>query len=142
MKNETLTNLDVLVGEWELELSGAWFLDSLDTTNYGSATFSWMDDAFVVMHATMEGVPMWEMVFGRSDANEQLYVLYHDDRGMCRLFDVTFDDTTWEMSREDPDFHQRFLSDLEPDLIRGRWEASDDQGETWRKDFDLVFKRV
>jgi len=25
--------------------------------------------------------------------------------------------------------------------IVGRWEASEDEGSTWRKDFDLVFER-
>jgi hypothetical protein len=27
------------------------------------------------------------------------------------------------------------------DRIDGRWEASDDSGTTWRKEFDLVFER-
>jgi hypothetical protein len=31
MRNEALTELEVLIGVWDLTLSGAWFLDSLDT---------------------------------------------------------------------------------------------------------------
>ena len=54
---------------------------------------------------------------------------------------MTYDDAGWTMSREDPDFHQRFLSQREDDAIMGRWEASDDQGHSWRKDFDLTFVR-
>ena len=38
--------------------------------------------------------------------------------------------------------HQRFVADVEPDRIRGRWEASEDQGRTWRKDFDLTYERA
>jgi hypothetical protein len=47
----------------------------------------------------------------------------------------------WTMTRQDPDFHQRFIADIEPDRILGRWEASEDKGKTWRKDFDLTLNR-
>jgi hypothetical protein len=46
------------------------------------------------------------------------------------------------MNRADPDFHQRFISTVGPDRIDGRWEASEDAGTTWRKDFDLIFERA
>jgi hypothetical protein len=35
---------------------------------------------------------------------------------------------------------QRFIADVGPDRIAGRWEASEDHGSTWRKDFDLAFE--
>jgi hypothetical protein len=43
---------------------------------------------------------------------------------------------------EDPDMFQRFIADVGPDRIAGRWEASEDHGSTWRKDFDLIFERA
>jgi len=46
------------------------------------------------------------------------------------------------MSPTDPDFHQRLVGRVEGDRIVGRADASEDQGATWRKDFDLVFERV
>ena len=55
---------------------------------------------------------------------------------------MTFDGGRWMMSRADPDFHQRFVADVENDRILGRWEASEDAGKTWRKDFDLTFERA
>ncbi len=45
------------------------------------------------------------------------------------------------LTRNDPDFHQRFIGTVEPNRIEGRWEASEDAGATWRKDFDLIFER-
>ena len=48
----------------------------------------------------------------------------------------------WTLEREDEDMFQRFVADLSSDRIAGRWEASDDRGATWRKDYDLVFDRV
>ena len=98
MRNEALTDLDVLIGVWDLTLSGAWFLDTPDTEQHGRATFEWLDDAFVVMRSSMEGEPSWDLVFGRSDALEQMYALYHDDRGVNRLFTMTFDGRRWTIA--------------------------------------------
>jgi hypothetical protein len=36
---------------------------------------------------------------------------------------------------------QRFIADVGPDRIAGHWEASEDHGSTWSKDFDLDFQR-
>ncbi len=82
------------------------------------------------------------VVIGRSDAQDSFTALYHDERGVCRVFAMTFRDGRWTLEREDPDMFQRFVAEVEPDRIVGRWEASEDQGTTWRKDFDLVFDRV
>ena len=140
MRNEALQTLDVLVGEWMLTLSDAWFLEPPGTEVQGAATVEWFGDAFLLVHATLQGE--LSLAIGRSDANDAYEVLYHDDRGVCRVFNMTWDGSRWTMSREDPDFHQRFVADVERDRIRGRWEASEDHGRTWRKDFDLVFERA
>jgi len=58
------------------------------------------------------------------------------------VFAMTFDDSQWVLSREDPDMFQRFIADMGPQRIAGRWEASEDHGNTWRKDFDLIFERA
>jgi hypothetical protein len=140
MRNEALENLDVLVGEWTLTMSDAWFLEPPGTEVHGSATVEWFGDAFLLVHSTLQGE--MSLAIGRSDANDAYEVLYHDDRGVSRVFAMTWEGSRWTMSREDPDFHQRFVAEVEPDRIRGRWEASEDHGRTWRKDFDLVFERA
>ncbi|MCD0442828.1 hypothetical protein LO763_04215 [Glycomyces sp. A-F 0318] len=140
MRNEKLELLDGLVGSWKLTLSDAWFLEPEGAEGYGSAEIEWLGDAFVVMKCDLDGD--LTVVFGRSDANDAYTALYQDDRGVCRVFAMTFEDSRWTLVREDPDFHQRWIAEVGPDLIRGRWEASDDQGETWRKDFDLTYERV
>ena len=141
MRNPALSRLDALVGSWTLTLSDAWFLEPRDLVVHGSATFEWLADAFVVMRSEMDGKPAWDMVIGHSDAQERYVLLYHDDRGVGRVFDMVFGDGRWEWSRQDPDFHQRFVSTVTDDRIEGRCDASEDGGVTWRKDFDLVFTR-
>jgi hypothetical protein len=82
------------------------------------------------------------LVPGRDDSHDAYTALYHDERGVCRVFAMTFDGDGWLLSRQDLDMFQRFVAGVEPDRIVGRWEASDDQGATWRKDFDLIFTRA
>lgn len=42
MRNRALQKLDMLLGNWTLTLSNAWFLDSLDTQLRGAATIEWL----------------------------------------------------------------------------------------------------
>ncbi|MGQ0609282.1 MAG: hypothetical protein ACT4OQ_12605 [Chloroflexota bacterium] len=142
MRNEVLEKLDILAGNWKLTLTNAWFLDSLDVEVEGWATFEWLFDAFIVWRWETGGEQPGTLVLGRSDARDEFKVLGHDDRGICRVFEMTFGDGQWTMSREDPDFHQRFLATVEHDRILMSVEASEDAGETWRKDFDLIFERT
>jgi hypothetical protein len=140
MRNPKLELLNGLIGSWKLTLSNAWFLEPADTKVFGSAVVEWLGDAFIVVRSELDGE--LNLAIGRSDATDAYTVLYHDDRGVCRVFAMTFDGSHWSLNREDPDFYQRFLADVEPDRISGRWEASEDRGTTWRKDFDLAFERV
>ncbi len=141
MRNPALEALDTIVGQWTLTLTQAWFLESLDVRQHGLATGRWLGEAFVELEAELEGEPVWHFVFGRSDPDGRLIALYHDPRPTSRLFRVDFADGQWSMLREDPDFHQRFVALVTPDHIEGHWDASEDGGATWRKDFDLIFDR-
>jgi hypothetical protein len=145
MRNPELAKLDGLVGEWTTTLSDAWFLEPPGTEVPGRTTVERLGESLLSMRTTLgaDAHQSWmNFVIGRSDANDTFVVLYEDERGVCRQFTMTFDGTEWTMSRTDPDMHQRFVAAVEQDRIRGRWEASDDQGGTWRKDFDLTFERT
>lgn len=142
MRNETLERLDRLVGRWTLTLSDAWFLEPAGSEVHGWGVFEWLGDAFVRFRSELGGHPGYDLVFGHSDARAASVALYHDERGVCRLFQMAFDGRAWTLSREDPDFHQRFLAEVGQDRIEGRWEASEDAGHTWRKDYDLTFERA
>lgn len=141
MRNPALEALDDLIGEWSLTLTNAWFLESLETEQHGRASARWLGDAFIELETSLEGEPLWNFVFGRSDANSEFVVLYHDPRPTSRAFRATFVEGTLTLLREDPDFHQRFIATVTPARIDGHWDASDDAGASWRKDFDLIFER-
>ena len=141
MRSAEMEALDALVGEWEVTLSNAWFDLPPGADEPTATTIDWVGEAFVLVEV---GLPGGRSTFclGRSSANDAYWCLYHDDRGVDRLFAMTFGDGGWTLTREDPDFHQRWIATVAPDRIEGRWEASEDAGATWRKDFDLTFVRV
>ena len=101
----------------------------------------WLGDAFPALTAEIEREYVWHFVFGRSDATDRSVVLYHDPRPASRVFDLAQVDGAWVLHRDDPDMHQRFVLRALGDRIQGRTDASDGGGRTWRKDFDLIFKR-
>jgi hypothetical protein len=137
MRNEAMEQLNALVGSWRTTMRNAWFLEPPDQEVPGTATIEWLADAFVVLRWSDMTLAM-----GYSDANNTYTALYHDERGVNRVYTMTFDGSHWTLNRQDPDMHQRFTADVTPDRITGRWEASDDQGTTWRKDYDLDFDRA
>jgi hypothetical protein len=145
MRNAELQRLDGLVGEWALTLSNAWFLQPPGVEVPGRTTIERLGESLLVVWFRFhQGAHHSEMslVIGHSDPNDAFAVLYQDDRGVCRQYAMTFDGERWTMTREDPDLHQRFVADVAADRILGRWEASEDQGRTWRKDYDLTFERI
>ena len=140
MKSPEMEALDVLVGTWDTTLANAAF-DLPPEGARMTTTVSWVGEAFVLVRWDSPGGGN-TFCLGRSAANDAYWALYHDDRGVDRLFAMTFADGTWTLNREDPDFHQRFVAEVGPDRIVGRWEASDDAGATWRKDFDQILERA
>lgn len=132
---------EIFLGVWVLTIANQWWLDDPAAVTSGTAKCEWLGDSFIRMQAEFDGEPTWEFVFGRNDARDQFIVLYHDERGVLRVFELTLEDDSWMMSRSDPDFHQRLLGRVEGDRMIGQADASDDQGATWRKDFDLSFER-
>lgn len=145
MRNAELAKLEGLVGEWTTTMSDAWFLEPPGLAVSGTTIVEWLGESLLVVRSELgESAHQSEMslVLGRSDPNDVYVALYQDDRGVCRQFVMTFDSRFWTLTREDPDFYQRFIVDIENDRILGRWEASEDRGKTWRKDFDLTFERA
>ena len=144
MRSHALHRLDRFVGTWTVTLTDAWFLESRDVKVFGAATFAWVDEGFLRLDWTMEDEEQsWTVyLIGYSEPQERFVTMTYDYRGVSRLFDTTVDDDRMTMLREDPDFHQRVVWTVETDRIIGRPEASEDEGVTWRKDFDLILERA
>lgn len=135
MRNKDMERLDVLVGSWVTTMSNAWFMDPADLEVAGSATVEWLGDAFVVFRWTMQGdvgaaTSEQVLVLGRSDAQDEFTALYHDERGVCRVFAMTFVSSHLILSREDPDMFQQ---DAKPDgvkfIVNSGWRSVEYQDQ-------------
>ncbi|HKG36782.1 MAG TPA: hypothetical protein VKA89_10135 [Solirubrobacterales bacterium] len=140
---KALKKLEPLVGEWALEAippggepwpGEAW------------ATFEWHESgAHLVERSTVEmpEAPDAIAIMGCDAAKGTYYQLYSDDRGVCRLYEMTIDEREWRLWRAGAPFPQRFVGTFEDggDTIVGRWEKAED-GKNFETDFDLIFRRA
>jgi hypothetical protein len=134
--NPALENLGRLVGKWQVELA---FPSDPSNKIHVQVAFDWLEDgAFVIEHFSTS---TW--IIGPDDSNDTYSVLYHDDRGVSRIYLMNLDNATWKLWRNSPGFSQRFEGKFsaDSDTITARWEKSFD-GSTWEHDFDLTYQRV
>jgi hypothetical protein len=148
MAGESPSQLEVLVGEWDLEASFSFAPEP----GRGWTTFEWeLGRRFLLQRSGAD----------HPDAPDGLCVIapnrdgggytqhYFDSRGVVRLYEMTLADGVWTLLRTKPDFTpldfaQRYVGRISDDgnTIDGAWETSKDGGATWELDFELVYKRT
>jgi hypothetical protein len=153
MRNEKLSKLDPLVGDWTMEASAGG-----QPAGVSRAVFGWAEDgAFLVQHARgeqpdFEPPPQWVAnnplplvtIFGLDEHSGTYTMLYADARGVFRVYSMTLRDGVWEMrGQAGPQFHQRFTATFSADgtSINGAWESSRD-GVRWEHDFDVTYRKT
>lgn len=126
-----------MLGDWDVESPQHGGL-------HGRAHFEWIEGgAFLAYRAEASGAfPTNTSVIGRDDARDTFVMLYYDDRGVSRIYEMSFDGKVWKLWRDAPEFAQRFTGELSSDgnTITGKWETNED-GQTWSHDFDVVYRR-
>jgi hypothetical protein len=144
--NPALKALEVLAGDWEMELSNAAFLPSRSATVKGRVSFEWLQDGAYLLLRMGDKPPsppqaLW--LIGRDEATPDYTVLYYDARRVSRRYAMSFADGVWKMWRQAPGFSQRYEGTLSRDrqTISARWEKSFD-GNHWEHDFDVTYTRI
>lgn len=139
---KALKALEPLVGEWTLEATPP---GGPPWPGEATATFEWMEGNQLLIERSaieMREAPDGICVIGCDAANGTYTQLYTDDRGVCRIYEMSIGGGEWRLWREGKPFGQRFsgrFSD-EGNRIDGRWETKTENG--WETDFDLVYTRV
>jgi hypothetical protein len=141
--NAALSPLSVLVGTWNT--TGTHPLVP-GRTFHGRASFAWIEGgAFLMMHSQIDEpeIPSAIAVFGTDDASGECSMLYFDERGVSRRYEVSLRDSVWKWWRNDPKFSQRFTGVISADgrtiVVSG--ELSRDGGR-WEPDLALTYTRV
>jgi hypothetical protein len=138
-----LKELEPLVGQWKLEATPP---GGPPWPGEASVTFEWMEGApFLIERSKVEmpEAPNAICIIGCDAASGRYFQLYSDDRGVCRVYELSIGDGEWKIWREGEPFAQRFTGRFSEDgnRIDTRWQAAKD-GTNWETDFDLVFTRV
>jgi hypothetical protein len=140
--NPALKSFEVLVGEWQTTGSHPHLPG---TTLHGRTSFEWGEGgAFLIMHSEVDhsDFPSGVAIFGSDNETNTYYMLYFDERGVSRKYDVTMEGKQLAWYRNDPGFSQRFTISIEDDGANmvGKGEMSHD-GAVWEEDLSLVFVR-
>lgn len=82
-------------------------------------------------------------IIGCDAANGTYFQLYSDERGVCRVYEMSIDNGEWKLWRAGEPFSQRFTGTISDDgnTIAGRWEIAEDFSN-YTTDFDLVYRRI
>jgi hypothetical protein len=82
-------------------------------------------------------------IIGCDAANGTYIQLYSDDRGVCRIYEMSIGSGEWKLWREGEPFSQRFTATFSDDrnTISERWEIAEN-GSNHTTDFDLIYHRV
>lgn len=137
--NSPLASMAVLLGEWTME--------SPQFPEFrGRATFEWIEDgAYLAVRDDVEKgeFPSSTWIIGGDDSIQDCTSLYHDSRGVRRVYQTNIVDDIWQIWRNAPEFNQRFIGKIVDagTTITGQWEMSRD-GSKWAKDFDLVYRKI
>jgi hypothetical protein len=141
--NPALAPLSALVGTWNA--IGTHPLVP-GTTFHGRTTFDWIEGgAFLIMHSQIDEpeIPSGIAVFGSDDTTGECSMLYFDERGVSRRYEVSLQDRVWKWWRNAPGFSQRFTGAIAADgrTILSRGELSRD-GTSWEPDLQLTYTRA
>lgn len=112
---------------------------------HGSSTFEWLaEDALLIWHFDWEqpGPPSALSVIGRDDSADACCVLYTDQRGVGRMYQMELEDGVWKMWRESTAFSQRMTGTFSDDgrTIRVHGQLSRD-GSNWQQDLDITYSK-
>jgi hypothetical protein len=109
-------------------------------------SFEWhASGAHLVQRSSVDlpEAPDSSSIIGCDGANGTYYPLYSDDRGVCRVYEMSISDGEWRLWREGEPFPQRFTGRFGDNgrKIVGRWEKAED-GTNYATDFELTYCRV
>jgi hypothetical protein len=144
--NPTLAELALLVGDWDMALSGASFLPDPEQVIHGYLGCSWIEGgAALAMHQGGEPStpPTATWIIGRDEASPDYSAFYSDDRGVSRIYVLSLMANEWRLWRDNASFSQRFQARVSEDRnsIVGHWEKASD-GQEWEHDFNVTYSRL
>jgi hypothetical protein len=139
MTTTELEPYDVLVGEWDVEMSHPMIEGALR----GEARVEWLEGrAFLMQRATADHPDAPDSLWVIGPGPDGLQVDYFDSRGVRRVYATSLLGRELRFWRAAAGFSQRFLGTISDDgrEIDGLWQLSRDDA-TWDDDLRMHFRR-
>ena len=137
----SMKQFDILVGEWNM----IGIHPALPSTAHGHSSFEWLVEGTLLLcrfNWARGGPPNALSVIGHDDSVETCSMLYSDERGVARIYQMSLEGGVWKMWRDAPGFSQRMTGTFSDagNTIPWHGELSYD-GSTWEQDLDITFTR-
>jgi len=137
----SLKQFEILVGEWKMVGTHP----ALPSAVQGHSSFEWLvDGALLLWHFDWQpgDIPSALSVIGHDDSVETCSMLYSDERGVARIYQMSLSGGVWKMWREALGFSQRMTATFSEDGNTIAWhgELSRD-GSSWEQDLDVTYTR-
>ncbi|MBI2724427.1 MAG: DUF1579 family protein [Chloroflexi bacterium] len=139
--NPALEPLSALVGNWSTTGSHP---AVPGTTFHGRTSFQWIEGgAFLIMHSQIDEpeIPSGIAIFGSDNVAGTCCMLYFDERGISRKYDVALSEHALTCSRDEPAFSRFTITIHDDDHMSSDGEMSRDRSP-WEKDLSLTYVRA
>jgi hypothetical protein len=143
-----LESLEQFVGDWEMEVT----FPGASPVGGAQTSFEWMPGELLLLQrweVPIPEAPDGLAVYGWDELRGTLLQHYFDTRGVVRVYEMSLEGRSWTLERTEADFSplnfsQRFSATFSEDgkTIEGRWEIAHDHHSTYKKDFDIVYRKV
>lgn len=142
-RNKALEPFAALIGRWKIEGKHPLLPGRI---LHGEASFTWLDDgAFVNWRTSMDDpeMPDGVAIFGSDDERGEYFMIYFDERGVSRRYDVAVDGKTIRWWRDAPALSQRYTWTIAGDgrTVAGKGEMSRN-GSPWEGDLETMSTRI
>jgi len=141
--NPALKQLEVFVGEWDIEISRATWLPDMQAKVSGHSRFEWIENgAFLAMYQNL-GTIRDTWLIGRDESNDSYEAFFFDDRKRSRIYEMSYKAGVWRIWRSTPTFYQRSKGVLNKshNRISSEWKSSKD-GRRWGHDFNVEYTKI
>ncbi len=136
---KSLVQFDILIGKWDMVGTHPVF----SSKAHGYSSFEWLvKETLLVWRFNWKqpGPPSAVSIIGHDDTSKICSMLYSDERGVARIYQMSLENGIWKMWRESSGFSQRMIGKFSNDkkTIAVKGELSRDNSN-WEKDLDVTY---
>lgn len=137
----SLKQFAILIGEWNMVGTHP----ALPSPVQGHSSFEWLVEGSLLLWRfdwQPGGIPCALSIIGHDDSVEPCCMLYTDERGVSRVYQMSLEGGVWKMWRDSPGFSQRMTGAFSENGTAITWHGElSRNGSAWEPDLDVLYTR-